>query len=148
LTRDFSEVNPAYFDAADRRIRHLVEAGIVPAIVGGWGRGGSLEAVGITGYKRHWRNLIARFGAYSVVWCVGGEAGGPQWTEVARYVQQADPYRRPATIHPFESGRKAVTDETVLTFDMLQTGHGGWEAALGAIPKLKAAYARAPAMPA
>ena len=38
LTRDFSVVNPAYFHYADRRIQHLVQAGIVPAIVGGWGR--------------------------------------------------------------------------------------------------------------
>ena len=39
LTRDFSAVNPKYFDCADRRIKHLVDSGIVPAIVGGWGRG-------------------------------------------------------------------------------------------------------------
>ena len=39
LARDFSVVNPAYFEYTDRRIKHLVEAGLVPAIVGGWGRG-------------------------------------------------------------------------------------------------------------
>ena len=37
-TRDFTVVNPAYFDYADQRINHLVDAGIVPVIVGGWGR--------------------------------------------------------------------------------------------------------------
>jgi hypothetical protein len=37
-TRDFSFVNPKYFDYANRRIKHLVDAGIVPVIVGGWGR--------------------------------------------------------------------------------------------------------------
>lgn len=145
--RDFGMANPAYFDFADRRIKHLVAAGIVPAIVGGWGRGGSLEAVGVAGYKRHWRNLIARYGAYPVVWIIGGEAGGPQWTELAKYVRQTDPYHRPITMHPFDSARKAVTDETAVDFDMLQTGHGDWNAAVGAIPKLNAAYARKPAMP-
>ena len=150
LTRDFTVVNPAYFEYADRRIKHLVEAGIVPAIVGGWGRGdcNGMQMAGVAGIKRHWRNLIARFGAYPTVWIIGGESGGPEWTEVARYVQKTDPYRHPATIHPFNSARQSVTDETVIDFDMLQTGHGDWEAAHGAIPKLKAACARTPVMPA
>lgn len=148
-TRDFTVINLAYFDYADRRIKHLVDAGIVPAIVGGWGRPdcNSLEA-GVGNIKRHWRNLVARYGAYPTVWIIGGESAGPEWTEIARYVQQIDPYGRPSSIHPGDSGRLSVTDESVINFDMLQTGHGGWDAALGAIPKLKAAYARTPPMPA
>ena len=31
LTRDFTVVNPKYFEYADRRIQHLVDNGIVPA---------------------------------------------------------------------------------------------------------------------
>jgi len=149
-TRNFTVVNPAYFEYADRRIEHLVEAGIVPAIVGGWGRGDcdGMAMAGVAGMKRHWRNLVARYGAYPTIWIIGGESRGPQWTEVARYVQKIDPYRHPATVHPFHSGRLSVTDETVIDFDMLQTGHGDWDAARGAIPKLQAAYAREPVMPA
>jgi hypothetical protein len=150
LTRDFTVVNPAYFEYADRRIKHLVEAGIVPAIVGGWGRGdcNGMAMAGVAGIKRHWRNLVARYGAYPTIWIIGGESGGPEWTEVARYVHKIDPYHHPSTIHPFDSGRQSVTDETVIDFDMLQTGHGDWDAARGAIPKIKAAYARTPVMPA
>jgi hypothetical protein len=148
-TRDFTVVNPAYFEYADRRLQHLVNAGLVPAIVGGWGRGDcdAMKLARVEGMKRHWRHLVARYGAYPTVWIIGGESGGPEWTEVARYVQKIDPNRHPATIHPFDSGRLAVTDETVLSFDMLQTGHGDWQAATGAIPKLRTAYARQPAMP-
>ena len=148
-TKDFTAINLSYFDYADRRIQHLADAGIVPAIVGGWGRPdcNSLEA-GVANIKRHWRNLVARYGAYPTVWIIGGESAGPEWTEVARYVQQIDPYGRPASIHPGDSGRKSVTDESVINFDMLQTGHGDWDAARGAIPKLKAAYDRKPPMPA
>ena len=148
-TRDFSRVNPAYFDFADQRIQHLVEAGIVPAIVGGWGRGDcdGMKLAGVDGLKRHWRHLIARYGAYPTIWIIGGESEGPLWTEVARHVRKTDPYRRPATMHPHHSGRNSVTDESVIDFDMLQTGHGDWSSATGAIPKLKAAYARTPAMP-
>ena len=148
-TRDFSRVNPAYFGVADRRIQHLIAAGIVPAIVGGWGRGDcdGMKLAGIEGIKRHWRHLIARYGAYPAIWIIGGESGGPLWTEVARQVRNTDPYRHLATIHPFHSARQSVTDEAVIDFDMLQTGHGDWNSATGAIPKFKAAYARTPAMP-
>ena len=78
--KDYARVNPAYFDYADRRIEHLVEAGIVPAIVGGWGW--HMPAVGVEKMNRHWRYLIARYGAYPVVWIIGGEAAGrsgPRW---------------------------------------------------------------------
>src|SRR5262249_42286818 len=138
LTRDFSVVNPTYFEHADRRIRHLVDAGIVPAIVGGWGRAdcNGMAMAGLAGIKRHWRDLIARYGAYPTIWIIGGESAGPEWTEVARYVHHIDPYRHPSTIHPVHSARQSVTDETVLDFDMLQTGHGDWEAARGAVLKL------------
>ncbi len=150
LTRDFTVINPAYFQYADRRIKHLVEAGIVPAIVGGWGRPDcdSLKYAGVAGIKRHWRNLIARYGAYPTIWIIGGESAGREWTEVARYVRKTDPYHHPATIHPGDSARNSVTDESAIDFDMLQTGHGGWDAAQGAIPKIRAAYARTPVMPA
>jgi hypothetical protein len=150
LTRDFTVVNPAYFEYADRRIKHLADSGIVPAIVGGWGRGdcNGMAMAGVAGIKRHWRNLIARYGAYPTVWIIGGESGGPEWTEVARYVHQIDPYHHPSTIHPSNSARESVTDEAVIDFDMLQTGHGDWDAAHGAIPKIRAAYARTPVMPA
>lgn len=55
LKKDFSEMNPDYFNQADRRIKHLVEAGIVPAITAGWGRAVNLNAVGLPGYKRQKR---------------------------------------------------------------------------------------------
>ena len=148
-THDFSRVNPAYFEFADRRIRHLVEAGILPAIVGGWGRGDcdGMKLAGVEGIKRHWRHLVARYGALPAIWIIGGESQGPLWTEVGRHVRQTDPYLHLATMHPHHSGRSSVTDETVIDFDMLQTGHGDWSAATNAIPKVKAAFARTPAMP-
>ena len=150
-TKDFSVVNPAYFYAADRRIRHLIDAGITPAIVGGWGRPqggapGTISVIGVPGYERHWRNLVAHYGAYPVIWIIGGEAGGPEWAAVGAYLKKTDPWHHLTTDHPPESARNSVGD-TSIDFDMLQTGHGDWNAARGAIPKLKAAYARTPTMP-
>ncbi len=74
----FGSLNPAWFDAADRRIAHLVELGMVPAIVGSWGYFMQFAGAGVL--RRHWRNLIARYGAYPVVWCIAGEALMPFYT--------------------------------------------------------------------
>jgi len=150
---DYARVNPAYFHYADRRIEHLIDQGIVPAIVGGWGW--HMPSIGVEKMKKHWRYLIARYGAYPVIWIVGGEAGGPEWTNVARYVRSADPYGRPATAHPHTSGRQSLTDDTVLDFDMLQTGHGDWansygswsKAAANTVSKVTSHYSKTPAMP-
>ena len=57
----FSHLNPAYFDKADRRIQYLVDAGLVPCIVGCWGY--FLPWMGLDKMKQHWRNLVARWGA-------------------------------------------------------------------------------------
>jgi hypothetical protein len=91
LAQDMSVVNPKYFDYADRRFKHLADAGIVPAIVGAWGRGdcNSMQKFGAVNIKRHWRYLIARYGAYPVIWILAGEipeetkAGKGPWAEVA-----------------------------------------------------------------
>ena len=127
---DFSVVNPAYFDYADRRIEHLVARGLLPVIVGGWGRpqsGGSstLQQVGLAGYQRHWRHLIARYGAYPTVWVVGGETldrYGP-WSELAAYVRETDPYHHPLCYHAPTHPREALQDNSMFDFDMLATGH-------------------------
>lgn len=148
LNKDFSEVNPEYFKYADRRIQHLVDAGIVPAIVGGWGRAVGLDAVGLPGYKRHFRNLIARYGAYPVVWILGGETEAKQgpWHELAEHVDATDPYGRLLTNHS-SHGRGALEGHAVFDFDMDATGHRGWETVNEAIRKVIACRNATPAKP-
>ena len=135
----YARLDPAYFDMADLRLQWLVRVGLVPAVVGCWGY--HLPWLGLPRMKQHWRNLVARWGAYPVVWILAGEATMPYylaedkqaaaelqregWTELARYVRQIDPYRRPLTLHPGDTARNTVKDPAVLDFDMLQTGHGG-----------------------
>ncbi|GAI75267.1 unnamed protein product, partial [marine sediment metagenome] len=137
-TKDFSVVNPKYFDYADRRIKHLVDAGIVPVLVGGWGRpqgGGksTIAQVGIDGYKRHWRNLVARYGAYPTIWMVGGEAKDSQgpWSEVAKYLKDTDPYRHLLVYHAPGHPRKELLDNSMFDFDMVAIGHNGMATANG-----------------
>jgi hypothetical protein len=131
---DYARINPKYFDAADVRIQYLVECGLSPCVVACWGY--FLPIMGVPKIKKHWRYLVARWGAYPVFWCLAGEGAMPYylsktkkediaaqkegWTDVSRYVHSIDPYHHPVTIH---NGRSEVLDPAVLDFDMLQTGH-------------------------
>ena len=153
--KDFSTVNPQYFEFADRRVAALVEAGIVPAIVGGWGRPqqgrqSTLQQVGLDGFKRHWRHLIARFGAYPVVWIVGGEAKdsyGP-WSELAKYLKEIDPYGHPLCYHAPGDPRTEIADNAVFDFDMVAIGHEGYATAARTLQLMKGCLGREPRRPA
>ena len=148
LEKDFSEVNPDYFRFADRRLIHLVDAGITPAIVGGWGRAVGLNAVGLPGYKRHYRNLVARYGAYPVIWILGGETdkGQGPWYEAAEYLAATDPYDRLLTNHSSHL-RGAFEETAVFDFDMDATGHASWKTARQAIARARTTLKASPSKP-
>ena len=154
----FSEINPAYFDLADRRIAHLVRSGLVPCIVGSWGY--YFPMMGPLKMRRHWREMIARWAAYPVVWALAGEAvymaDSPlapeaqirrEWTALGEYVHAADPFGNPVTIHPTNIGRDQVDDDRVLDFEMLQTGHIGYDCVPKTMRQMTAALERLPRMP-
>jgi hypothetical protein len=162
---DHKTIRPAYFDAADARLRYLVDEGFTPCVVGAWGY--FLPWTGEAKMKRHWRYLIARWGALSVVWCAAGEANLPWylakgfpyddreqvrgWTELLRYIRATDPFRRPLTIHPTAirryTSRHATDNPGLLDFDMLQTPHGQREAVPITVNAMRESYAAAPTMP-
>jgi hypothetical protein len=56
-------INTEYWGYADRRLKHLVEGGMVPAIVGACGRAdcNAMKHVGVDGLKRHWRHLFWQY---------------------------------------------------------------------------------------
>ena len=159
--RDYSRINPAYFDAADMRISYLADHGLVSCIVGCWGY--FLPRMGLQKMKQHWRYLIARWGAYPAVWCLAGEGTMPYylsktkeedaaaqkqgWTEMARYVKATDAVRRPITIHPSRSARETVNDPSVMDIDMLQTGHGDRQSIPNTIGTVTSCLASTPKMP-
>jgi len=144
--RDYSVVNPDYFDMADLRIGWLVDRGLLPCILGSWGYW--IEFMGAEAMKKHWRYLIARWGAYPVVWCIAGEVLMPwylkefegdqdradyenktkaAWSDVTDYIRRTDPYHRPVTAHPcYNNGSRLMVKEELLDFEMLQTGHSGF----------------------
>ena len=163
--REFSEINPSYFDMADLRIAHLIRSGLVPCIVGSWGY--FLQVAGASVLKRHWRNLVARYGAYPVVWCAAGEAVmryylaedwhkdddtrlrevRAGWSEIVRTIRAVDPFENPVTIHPTRYGHEQVDDPALLDLDLLQTGHSGYPTLATTVDLLTEALAHEPKMP-
>lgn len=163
--KDYGRINPAYFDAADQRLEHLVEQGLTPCIVGAWGY--FIPWTGLDRMKAHWRYLIARYGAMPVVWCAAGEANLPwyltpgfpfedakqvhDWTLILRYIRETDPFHRPLTIHPTAvhhySSRYATEDPALLDFDFLQTPHGRQEAVPRTVGAVNQAYEATPRLP-
>ena len=107
----------------------------MPCIVGAWGQ--YLDVLGVQGMRRHWRNLVARYAAVPVVWCIAGEAtrniawlSDPVdvarrrsgWTDLVRYVRSIDPVGHPITIHGMGAGRPEVDAPEVLDLELLQIG--------------------------
>ena len=145
---NYARIRPEFFDAVDQRLGYLVDQGITPCLVGAWGY--FIPWMGVEKMKAHWRYLIARYGAWPVVWCAAGEANLPwyrapgfpfddraqvhDWTEIMRFIRASDPYHRLLTIHPTAihhyTSRNATEDPTLLDFDMLQTPHGRQEASI------------------
>ena len=161
----YAHIRPEYFDAADKKLAHLVSQGITPCIVGAWGY--FISWMTPDQLKAHWRYLIARYGAWPVIWCTAGEANLPwylaknfpeddrtmvkSWTEIMRYVRATDPYHRPISIHPTAinryTSRNATEDESLLDFDLMQCSHAQNEAIAIMTKAVRETYAATPRMP-
>lgn len=161
----FARINPRYFDFADRRIEHLIDAGMVPALVGAWGN--ILSQAGPERIRQHWRYLIARYGALPVIWILGGEVLDPPadkiaelerngwgwridkgWTDIARYVRATDPFHRMLTAHEAPPGADfPLQDEALMDFNLVQAGHWGWRTLGSEVRQLGANLAERPVKP-
>ena len=140
--RDWARLNPAFFDDADKRIAAIVDAGIVPCIVGMWAY--YEHVMGPARISRHWREIVARWAAYPVVFCTAGEVNlagydfdaGREvrdarratqletWTAVTQEVRRLDPFDNLITAHPAQpDGRSLLGDDEALDFNMVQTSH-------------------------
>lgn len=171
--QDYARINPAFYDLADLRLAYMIEQGLVPCVVSMWGY--YLPFMGVERCKQHWRYLVARYGAYPVVWCVAGETDmttyAPRWeeqtpavkagielhhrlqrqgwTEVAAYLKSIDPFGNLVTTHPSRPDSRAMLeDEAPLDLNMLQTGHGGYASLQPSVTLLSQSLAKTPPMPA
>ena len=121
-------IDAAFYDMADRRIAALVEAGIVPCIVGMWGF--YLTSMGIDQIRRHWRNLVARYAAFPVVLCVAGEINYPARLEGE--TSDALATRRSAQVGGWGGDVHEV--RRINPFGNLVTAHPAYPGARGSLP--------------
>src|SRR5215831_12250940 len=162
---DYARIRPEYFDAADARLRHLMDEGFIICLVGAWGY--FLPMMGETKINAHWRYLIARYAAWPVVWCAAGEANlpwylaknfpsddrtmVPAWSSVMRQIRATDPFHRLLTIHPTAINRynaRHVTDDAaLLDFDFLQTPHGQRGAVPVTVRAVRESFTATPTLP-
>lgn len=158
---DFARINPRYFDAADRRIAHLVDSDLLPAIVGAWAD--SVTRLGVERLIKHWRYVIARYAALPVVWILGGEVFDPteelaaelrrpddrpfafplgDWTRVARAVRELDPMHHPLTVHEVWPNDPPLQDDSLLDFRLFQPAHFSWPSIAVEVGQVGLHYAR------
>lgn len=140
-----TEIESRWWDDADRRLTLIIETGLTPAVVGAWSY--YLLDLGPERMREHWREVIARWAAFPVVWCVAGEAGLPHypqldepslnttvdelsagWRAITTEVAALDGYRNLRTVHPCPafahySSTDAIGDADDLDLIWLQTGH-------------------------
>ncbi len=156
----YERINPAYFDLTDLRVQELVRMGLVPDIVGFWGF--HVNWLGLEKTKQHWRYLIARYGAYPVVWTLCGEAGMP-WNladdreqasqeqkkilnDTTPYIKEIDSFHRLLTVHP-KSGEIEPINMNPIDFIMAQSTHEEYKGIRLVVSDLRTARERYPDRP-
>ena len=148
---DYSTINPAFFDEADKKIEAIAKEGFTLCILGSWGY--YLPKMGLEKIKHHWRYIVARWGAYSVVWCVAGEATMPYylstnrakeskeqkegWSQIAKYIRSIDSYGNLITIHPIERSVDEVNDSALIDINLLQASHNSYASVQKGVELLK-----------
>lgn len=136
----YSSINPNYFDEADKKIFYLLEEGFTLCILGSWGY--YLKKMGLEKMQQHWRYIIARWGAYPIVWCLAGEATMPYylgskraseekqlkegWEQMARYIRRIEPFGNLLTLHPMQCSLFEI-DASLIDINLLQASHSGYE---------------------
>ena len=166
---DYASINPYYFDYTDLRIAHLVENGIVPCLMGLWGY--VIYFMRVEKAKLHYRYLVARYGAFPVVWNLAGEIRlvwyhrypeteheharrqVAMWTEVAAYLKRIDPFRRMLTVHPATDrpvleGVDPLGNMDLLDCFLIQGGHNEYRALAQSLDQLRYYRSIDPARPA
>jgi hypothetical protein len=106
ISYDPDHINPAYFQAMDRRLAYVNDKGIVPDVGLGQFGSGLLDLLTPAQLNRLWRYTIARYAAYNVSWVPFGRAMGkplppeaaPLIESIQRTVFRNDPVRHPITL--------------------------------------------------
>ncbi|MCF7975435.1 MAG: DUF4038 domain-containing protein [Phycisphaerae bacterium] len=166
LDETFTHPDLGRIDQIEQMIRYANSQGLTVWIHPWWGGRDLDQQIGAEAMRRWWRYVIARLGAYNVIWTLAGEynlynygnLGLPFWTDLGAMIDREDPYDRLLSAHPTPPGwgggqaapqwsTSAVLHvEPWLNYNRSQVGHGQWRNEM--IPQIVSAdYARVPARP-
>ena len=140
---DQIQIHPGFFQRMDRKVREVNRHGLVGGCVLLWAlTSKDRESPGEV-LPEHQaimlaRYMVARYGAYGVVWILGGDGDyrgekAERWKTIGRAVFPESRPRRPVTLHPrgMQDPWPGLKDEPWLDFLMYQSGHGNnakkWE---------------------
>ena len=124
----YTRLDPVAFQKYfDPKMAYLADNGFVVALGCGvhWL---STESVGLTGMKLLAKYMVARYGAYPIVWITGQEVDiKPDeqaiWKEVAKTIDSYDSYKHPLTGHLAVNENYTWGQETWHTWFAVQGGH-------------------------
>jgi len=125
----YTRLDPVAFQKYfDPKMAYLADNGFVVALGCGvhWL---STESVGLSGMKLLAKYMVARYGAYPIVWITGQEVDiKPEeqviWKEVAKTIDSYDSYKHPLTGHLAVNENYTWGQETWHTWFAVQGGHG------------------------
>jgi hypothetical protein len=115
---DPDQLNPAFWQWADKRLEYTVSKGIVPGLGIGW-PDQRVQNFGDNRLMRAWRFMIARYAAYNVMWDVIPEpedylSGWERWLrKFGKAVEKFDPYAHLTSYHP--GGNPGTSDGRTAT---------------------------------
>lgn len=136
--REGEVIDPTYFrEQLDRKMAYIADSGLVNAF--GVGFHSNIDDF-VLGSQRLAEYVVARYGAYPMVWMTSGEGAGYDiglrearidgWRSVGRAIHAADDYDHPQAAHSpalTEKGTLGLPHfyegEGWLDFEMLQGGH-------------------------
>jgi hypothetical protein len=95
------EINPESFQNLDRRLKYIVDSGMIPYIVFGWDK--DFERLSLDSLKPYVRYIVARYQALNVIWCVAGEEyrlkDKSKFKAIGAYLREIDGAVHVRTIH-------------------------------------------------
>jgi len=129
---DYDDLNPDYFRYLDTRVQALWDSGFVLAAHPTWI--GKQFPMSPADARRVSRYLMARYGAYNIVWSLSGEyqysyhnISPPwkteDWNELGNAIQYYNAFGHPVSIHP--SGRQNPNDPAGWPVEAHQASSGG-----------------------
>ena len=127
-TTKYTRLDPVAFQKYfDPKMKYLADNGFMVALGCGvhWL---STESVGLNGMKLLAKYMVARYGAYPIVWITGQEVDiKPEeaaiWKEVAKTIDSYDSYKHPLTGHMAYNSNYIWGTETWHTWFAVQGGH-------------------------